>query len=113
GCWSWRNSRARRLAVSLNSWLWLTAMGVTMLGAALLSLGLRGRRVNDHPICRKCGFDLVGREDLDQTWGDAVCTECGADLKGRRAIVPGQRAPCRTPRAVGIFLIVIGFGMQG
>ncbi len=29
-------------------------------GVVALVLGLRGRRIDDHPICRKCGFDLVG-----------------------------------------------------
>jgi len=33
------------------------------LGSAgwLILRGLRGVRVGDHPVCRKCGFDLFGR----------------------------------------------------
>ena len=29
-------------------------------GIVLTVRGLRGRRVDDHPHCRKCGFDLIG-----------------------------------------------------
>jgi len=33
---------------------------VLVAGVVLVWLGVRGRRVGDHPVCRKCGFDLVG-----------------------------------------------------
>src|SRR5918993_5786284 len=52
----------------------------------LLIFALRGRRVDDHPVCRKCGFDLVGKP------ADATrCSECGADLSRRRAVRVGWR----------------------
>src|SRR5688572_29100978 len=40
----------------------LIALPILVLIAAtvLLIAGLRGRRVDDHPLCRRCGFDLVG-----------------------------------------------------
>ena len=57
-----------------------------LLGLALLWLGLRGRRVSDHPMCRKCGFDLFGRPETSDR-----CPECGADLTRPRAILAGIR----------------------
>ncbi len=56
-------------------------------GVALIVVGLRGRRTDDHPLCRRCRFDLTGRPP------DAVrrCPECGADLNQRRAVVMGHR----------------------
>ena len=59
---------------------------VAVASAVLLVFGLRGRRVNDHPICRRCGFDLVGSPA-----GSVRCSECGADLWRSRAIRTGAR----------------------
>src|SRR4051794_15986477 len=54
--------------------------------AAALCYALRGRRVDDHPICRRCGFDLFGKPaDSD------VCSECGARLGWRGATRIGRR----------------------
>jgi hypothetical protein len=49
--------------------------GLFIAGAALLFVGLRGRRLDDHPLCRRCGFDVFGTPE-PQT----ACPECGADL---------------------------------
>ena len=67
---------------------------------ALLWAGLRGRRVNDHPICRRCGFDLVGKPA-----GSTTCSECGADLRGRRAVRVGARK--RRGGLIGIALVLL------
>ena len=56
------------------------------LGMALTALGLRGRCTDDHPLCRRCGFDLTGRAP-DST----RCPECGADLKRPKSMVLGYR----------------------
>src|SRR3954452_20405965 len=65
----------------------LLAPGVaSLLTLALLVYALRGRRVDDHPLCRRCGFDLFGKP-AEST----VCSECGADLGRRRAMRVGQR----------------------
>ncbi len=59
---------------------------VTAAGAALLILGWRGRRVGDHPHCRRCEFDLSG-----QPASSHACPECGADIRHPRALAVGQR----------------------
>lgn len=66
--------------------LLLGLLGSTALGAVLVVIGLRGRRINDHPICRFCGFDLEGVVP-----GGVTCPECGAGLKRERAVRIGQR----------------------
>jgi hypothetical protein len=63
----------------------LTSASLVTFAAAML-YALRGRQVNDHPICRKCGFDLFGRPA-----GSTRCSECGADLTRGRAIRTGRR----------------------
>ncbi|MBK7404432.1 MAG: hypothetical protein IPJ41_07275 [Phycisphaerales bacterium] len=62
----------------------ILAAGVVGLGLAWF--GLRGRRVDDHPICRRCRFDLVGVYP-----GVAVCPECGRALAGPGAVRRGAR----------------------
>ena len=68
----------------------LSGLGLIGVALALLYFGLRGRRLDDHPICRKCRFDLSGLAS-PETLLD-VCPECGRDVstpKGRRV---GNRA---------------------
>ena len=59
---------------------------VAAVGAFLVARGWRGRLLDDHPLCRRCGFDLFGLPA-----GSIVCSECGADLDKPRAIVVGHR----------------------
>ena len=59
---------------------------VALAGVTLLIIGAIGRRTDDHPVCRRCGFDLIGLPE-----GSAICSECGADLKRNRAIRHGHR----------------------
>jgi hypothetical protein len=72
--------------------LWLlVVIAILAIGAALLALGLRGRIIDDHPHCRRCGFDLVGLSrpaDASQAW---VCPECGRDLNAAKSIRIGTR----------------------
>jgi hypothetical protein len=76
----------------------LVAAGL-LIGLTLIAMGLRGRRINDHPICRGCGFDLIGVVPAI-----SVCPECGRDATGSGAIRHGQRR--RRPG-----LIVLGFAI--
>lgn len=67
--------------------LGIGAASVALLGAVgLLVIGLRGRRIDDHPVCRRCRFDLVGVYP-----GATTCPECGSGLVGERAVRIGQR----------------------
>src|SRR5688572_28395089 len=56
-----------------------------VIGGSLAWLGWRGRRDDDHPICRRCGIDLVRLPE-----GTKTCSECGADLTAARAIRIGH-----------------------
>ncbi|HWE97211.1 MAG TPA: hypothetical protein VG269_24845 [Tepidisphaeraceae bacterium] len=57
-----------------------------LVSLALLTLGFRGRRTDDHPVCRRCGFDLFGKPPES-----VRCSECGAELNRRRAVRLGNR----------------------
>src|SRR4051794_4758223 len=79
--------------------------------AASLAYALRGRRVDDHPICRGCGFDLFGKPD-----GSQRCAECGADLTHRRATRIGRRERRRGLARVagsGVLLSVVALSGMG
>jgi hypothetical protein len=47
--------------------------------------GLHGRRIGDHPHCRRCGYDLFGAPAERK-----LCPECGGQL-GEQNVVIGQR----------------------
>jgi hypothetical protein len=72
---------------------------VVLFAAALLLWARHGRRVNEHPHCRKCGFDLFGRPA-----GSFICSECGADLRRNRAVRFGARRARR--KVVAASLVV-------
>jgi hypothetical protein len=67
-------------------WLFCASAAMVLIGLVLFYLAMRGRRIDDHPVCRRCRFDLVGLPaDANR------CSECGADLKRRRAVRVGNR----------------------
>lgn len=76
------------------------AAAVLVLAVALLAIALRGRRVSDHPVCRRCGFDLFGKPETSTR-----CGECGADLNRRRAVLRGPRR--RRGGLAGLSLILM------
>lgn len=90
------------------SFVILLLLAVAALGALLLYRGGRGVAVDDHPLCRRCGFDLTGRPE-----GVERCSECGADLGAPRAILIGHRATRQKLVAAGALLLVIGLGSAG
>lgn len=72
-------------------------------GLTLLILGLRGRRLNNHPTCANCTFDLSGLASPTR------CPECGHDLSKPKSIRAGIRT--RRPRLAlaGASLLLIAF----
>src|SRR5687768_8986624 len=88
----------------------LIAFPALALAASLAAVvyALRGRRVDDHPICRKCGFDLVGKPSDSH-----VCSECGADLSRRRAVRVGRRETRRGLAKLAAPLMLVSLGLLG
>lgn len=64
----------------------LGLLAAMLLGGALAWLGWRGRRINNHPTCRQCRFDLSGTPTPLVT-----CPECGCGLIQPGAIAIGER----------------------
>jgi hypothetical protein len=109
-------------------------------GVFLIRAGLRGRRVNDHPICRRCRFDLIGlgaasaAETPDTALESSAtkeraigsesrstrsrpdrCPECGTPLTGttrraRRAVIDGERRRRWWAFSFGVVLLLAGLG---
>lgn len=77
------------------------ALAALLLGLVLIVLGWRGRRVGDHPACRKCGFDLSGL-----AVGNGPCPECGRTLDTPRATARGTRRRRPALAALGAVLLV-------
>src|SRR5262245_35278626 len=75
-----------------------------LIAIALLAIALRGRRIDDHPLCRKCKFDLTGKPDTSTR-----CPECGADLTRPHATRVGHRKirPRLASVAVSIFVACV------
>jgi len=70
----------------------LLAILMMLTGLVMLVVGLRGKKVDDHPHCRRCRFDLNHR------WPDTTtCPECGHTHTKRR---PRQGMRQREPRRV-------------
>jgi hypothetical protein len=85
--------------MTANVLLWM--VGIVVFGASLMWWGFRGKRLNDHPVCRQCRFDLSGAPE-----GTITCPECGAGLKRPGSTRIGQRR--RRPLAVGLGAILVG-----
>jgi hypothetical protein len=80
----------------------LAAVLPFVVGVILLRRGFRGERIDDHPLCRACGFDLFGAPA-----GSTRCAECGADLTRPRAFRDGHRR--RQPTIIAAGLIALAF----
>src|SRR4051812_5753200 len=86
----------------------LVPLAVTAAAAGLVVVAVRGRRVDDHPLCRRCGFDLFGKPA-----DSARCAECGADLTGRRAVRVGRRQPRWRLAALAAVVLALSAGGGG
>lgn len=93
-------------AAPQHTWLYLLlTFAPLLIGMVLFILGLRGRKLDDHPVCRKCRYDLCGTPDA------AACPECGRDLKARWAVRVGNRRRRRVPLVAGPLMIVLSLGV--
>ncbi len=84
--------------------------GAAMFLPALVAIvwAVRGRRVGDHPYCRKCGFDLFGKPADSHR-----CSECGTELAGPRCVVIGIRQARRRVALGGVFVLILGTMVGG
>lgn len=87
----------------MNPLLLLTFL-VFFTSIVLLVVALRGRRIDDHPICRKCRYDLFALPS-----DSLLCPECGADLCRKRAIRVGHRRKLKPLLVLCLFLILPSF----
>ncbi|MDB5295802.1 MAG: hypothetical protein JWO31_1785 [Phycisphaerales bacterium] len=81
---------------------------VLLLCLVLVAVAYRGRPVDNHPLCRRCGFDLTGKP-VDSF----VCSECGADLNAPRAVRIGHRQPRRRLLAAAAAVGLLAAGWVG
>ncbi len=106
--------------------MFILAAATVVLGVALLILGLRGRRIDNHPLCRRCRFDLVGLSDVGTgaprqqanaaaapTRTPPRCPECGADISRLRAVRTGHRRRLRSVIVVACVCLLGGLGVGG
>jgi hypothetical protein len=71
-------------------------------GLVLIVIARRGRRLNDHPVCGSCRFDLSGIHPNSST-----CPECGAGLSRRNGIRIGVRRRMPLVGVLGLLLLVV------
>ena len=77
---------------------------LTAVAAALvLAWAWHGRQVDEHPMCRRCGFSLLGRTKLMLP----ECPECGSDLGRRGAVRVGRRRRRRPVIALSLLVIAL------
>jgi hypothetical protein len=72
-------------------------------GVAFWKIGKYGKRIDRHPICRQCGFDLYATIRLDYT-----CGECGARTYPPEGIRVGNRRMVARWVNAGGFMMAAG-----
>ncbi len=83
-------------------------VGMLVVGVVLFFVGKRGRRLNRNPVCRDCGFDLVGAYP-----GVVTCPECGAGLKRDGAVRIGVRRRMMSLMFVGVVMVLMAIAPLG
>jgi len=76
-------------------------------GVVLAWRGWRGVAIDDHPLCRRCGYDLHGRP----AGAADHCPECGADVSAPRARRIGHRRRRRSALVAGVLLLAVSIGV--
>jgi hypothetical protein len=84
----------------------LVALIGAIVGALIMWRSRRARRLDDHPVCRRCRFDLIALAE-----NAAVCPECGGSLDRRRAVGFGNRRLSRPIFAAGLLLAIASLGI--
>ncbi len=79
----------------------------------MLEIALRGSRVDRHPVCRKCGFDLWGLEGIGAGGAAVACPECGTDVSALRSVRFGNRKRRRGSVAVALVMVAMTAGLAG
>ncbi|QQE13233.1 hypothetical protein JD969_07180 [Planctomycetota bacterium] len=70
-------------------------------GIVLILLSYRGMRLDNHPVCSKCKYDLQGSERPFTR-----CPECGTYLNKKRATKVGNRAKSPLLFSIGLILLL-------
>jgi hypothetical protein len=83
-------------------------LGALALGAALIWRGLRGRRVDDDPHCRRCGYNLIASPQRP-----GRCPECGATIYGLGTIRVGARKRREPLIIIGAAIMLLCLGPIG
>lgn len=84
--------------------LGVVVLPALIVGVAVILWGRRGRRIDDHPVCRRCRFDLSGLAAVTS----GACSECGANLAAPRAVRRGNRRTDRLAVTVGASVLLSG-----
>ncbi|TVQ51861.1 MAG: hypothetical protein EA377_11415, partial [Phycisphaerales bacterium] len=85
--------------------LFFGAVALTVVGLVVACIGWRGRRIDDHPVCRGCGFDLYGLSHNNEH-----CPECGRQVGVVRSVRTGNRKRRPALIALGVMLMLIAVG---
>ncbi len=90
----------------------IVMLGAMLLaGLAMLVRGVGGKRLNNHPHCMKCDFDLVGLYGRTADRRATHCPECGADLTGRHAVYVGRRERRAGLMVMGVLCVCVPVGL--
>jgi hypothetical protein len=82
-------------------------VGAGVAGVVALAVGMIGRRVDDHPTCRACGFDLIGRGATAGAVLGAPCSECGKPIVSEKDVRVGTRVRRRGALTAGMLLLTL------
>lgn len=100
----------------------VVALVIAACGLVLLIWGLRGKKLNDHPLCKRCRFDLSGLGDLKAQLGPdgsvsaSKCPECGSEVWKPGNVRVGQRRRARlggVSALAGVLLLALGLAGTG
>ncbi|MDX9911338.1 MAG: hypothetical protein RBS39_05865 [Phycisphaerales bacterium] len=81
---------------------------VFLLGVVVVCLAWRGRRINAHPVCGWCRFDLDGVYP-----GATTCPECGGGLLKAGKVRTGVRKRMPIVGLVGVAMVLLPVGVMG